>query len=60
MRLPADFRLQASMLPQVLASSTSKQAVTAELEMLRVALSYPREMRPRLLWRALGAGVTTK
>lgn len=60
MRLPGYFRLQASVLPQVLAINASKQVVTDEIEALRLALGYTPEMRPRLLRRALGAGVTTK
>ncbi|MDQ7911682.1 hypothetical protein RCF34_00950 [Pseudomonas sp. 102515] len=49
MRLPGYFRLQTSVLPQVLAINASKQVVTDEIEALRVALGYTPEMRPRLL-----------
>lgn len=60
MRLPGYFRLQTSVLPQVLAIIATKQVIADELEALRVALGYTAEMRPRLLRRALGAGITTK
>ncbi len=60
MRLPDHPCLQASVLPQMLAFNATKQVVTEEIEALRVALGYTPEMRPRLLRRALGDGVTTK